>query len=121
MWQKNKGKYHLLLNYSNETHDGSYRQVACGDLLRSKKKNQSVFLPLGEDCVICKGVWHLAFTSTADAMTTLRNETNIKVLNQAAIITKSTTLLKAIHARIRKIEKDAVNARKLRLTQQAYD
>lgn len=121
MWQKNKSKYHLLLNYSNETRDGSFCQVACGDQLQSKKKKQSVFLPRGEECPICKGVWHLAFTSTADAMITLKNETNIKVLNQAAIITKSTTLLKAINARIRKIEKDAVKERKLRLTQQAYD
>lgn len=121
MWQKNKRKYHLLLNYSSETREGSFRRTACGDQIQSKKKNQSLFPVHGEGCAICEGVWHLAFTSTADAMGSLKNETNIKVLENAAIITRSTTLLRAINARISKIKKNAEKERKLRLIQQAYD
>lgn len=121
MWQKNKSKHHLLLNYSNETCDGSFRQTACGDQIRSKKKNQSAYPPLAQDCEICSEVWHIAFTSVSEAISKLKNTTNVKVLDQVAILTNSTTLLKAIHARMRKLEKDKLRERKLRLIQQAYD
>ena len=110
MWQKDKGEYHLLLNYSSETQDGSFRATACEGLIQSKKKNQSLFPLHGEGCVICEGVWRLVFTSVDDAKTTLKHTENLTVMRRALELTKSVTLKKAIEARVRKLEKEASHA-----------
>jgi len=110
MWQKYKGQWHLLLNHSSDMQDGRFLETACGDQIQSKRKNQNVFNS-GENCKVCIGVWHLVFTSNADAITTLKNSFDLVVLRRSLWLTRSSTLKKAIGARIRKLEKDAVRKR----------
>lgn len=122
MWQKDKGKMHLILNNSGDIADGRFMQTACGDLVRMKKDKQLAFVPhIADCCAVCTGVWRLVFTSVDDARSTLNLTVNLVVLRRSFEVTRSKTLRKMITARIRKIEKDAEKERKLRLIQQAYD
>ncbi len=107
MWQKEKGKWHLLLNHSADLQDGRFLQTACGNQIQVKRKSQNVFA-LGENCSVCMGVWHIVFTSVAEAKTTLKTTTNLDVLNRSLELTKSISLMNAIVSRINKIKKAGV-------------
>lgn len=121
MWQKDGRKFHLLLNYSSDTMDGLYRPIACDDSIQFRRSKQDLFAPHEKCCPICWGIYRLTCTSVDDAKKSLTHETSLAVLHRASYLTKSVTLRKAIDARIRKLEKEAKNQRKLRLVQQAYD
>lgn len=109
MWQKNKGTFHLLLHFSSDVVDGRFLQTACGDQIQVRRKSQSTWvLDAQKPCPICVGVWRLCFTSVDDAKRTLRNETNVKVLNRALEIANQKTLRKAIEARIKRILRGGV-------------
>jgi Zn-finger nucleic acid-binding protein len=120
IWQKHKNNYHLLRPVSDGLQDGAYVKTVCNVQIVVKRKDQLVIVT-DDMCPICNGVWHLVYTSVADAMQSVRRETNQKVLDCAAIATSSSTLLKAINARIRKLQKDALRDKKLRLIEKAYD
>lgn len=119
MWQKDKGKYHLLLNFSDGVMEGGFLQTACEDMLQVRRRNQAMFHQLDSVCEVCNGVWHICYTSVDDAKQTLKNTSNLTVLRRATDIAKQATLIKAIEVRIRKVEKDAEKERKLRLIQKA--
>lgn len=122
MWQKDKGKFHLLLNYSSDaTQEGLFRQTACNNSFQFRRAKQDLFAPHEQCCKICWGVYRLICTSVDDAKKSLAFETDLKVLNRSLELTRSITLRKAIVSRIRKMEKDAKKDRKLWLIQQAYD
>lgn len=107
MWQRSRGKYHLLLNFSADVGDGRFLQSACGDQIQVNKKNQMAYIwsYTERSCPICIGVWHICFTSVADAKPTIAKETNMKVLRRALELAKQSTLRKAIEVRIKKLEK----------------
>ncbi len=106
MWQRSRGKYHLLLNFSADVYDGRFLQSACGDQIQVNKKNQQAFIwSYEKTCKVCTGVWHICFTSVADAKPTIAKETNMKVLRRALELAKQSTLRKAIEVRIKKLEK----------------
>jgi hypothetical protein len=109
MWQKEKGKLHLLLNHSSAVLDGRFFQTACGELVQSRKDKQKLFPDhIADCCVVCTGVWRLTFTSVDDAKGTLRLTTNLTVLRRSLEITTSVTLKKMLQARIHKLEKVGV-------------
>jgi hypothetical protein len=105
MWQKNKGKFHLLLRFSADLIDGKFLQSACGDQIQVRRKAQRSWI-WGEEkmCPICMGIWRLCFTSVDDARQSLKNQTNIKVLERALEIARQATLKKAIETRIKKLK-----------------
>jgi hypothetical protein len=106
MWQKNKGKFHLLLRFSADLIDGQFLQSACGDQIQVRRKSQRSWIwgeAIEKFCPVCVGVWQLCFTSVDDAKQTLANQTNIKVLERALEVARQTTLKKAIETRIKKL------------------
>lgn len=106
MWQRSRGKFHLLLHFSADVADGRFLQSACGDQIQVNKKNQEAFVFNSEkQCAIYAGVWHISFTSVADAKTAVQNQTNLKVLNRALELARQATLRKMLEARIKKLEK----------------
>ncbi len=121
MWQKNKGKFHLILNHQIDKEDGRFIAIACNDLIQSKKKNQISYPMSVVTCEICTCVWRTVYTSVSDAKNNLKDINNLRALRRALELSRSVTLTKAIEVRIRKIEKDAEKERKLRLIQQAYE
>lgn len=109
MWQKYKGRFHLLLRFSADVVDGRFLHSACGDQIQVKRKTQKPWMfDADKPCVVCVGVWRLCFTSVDDAKNTLAKETNIKVLNRALEIASQKTLCKAIEVRIKKLQKGVV-------------
>ena len=106
MWQKVKGKYHLLLSPAyriDDIADGRFLQTACQNQVQVRKKNQ-VSYPLKDKCGICSGVSHLVNTSVDEAKRIyLKKETRLVVLYRALELTSSKTLKTAIAARIRKV------------------
>jgi len=42
MWQKNKGRYHFILNHQTDKEDGRIIVIACNDMISSKKKKSSL-------------------------------------------------------------------------------
>lgn len=109
MWQKDKGKLHLLLQHSSDVAEGRFLQTACGDQVQVRKdKQQSFPNHIADCCVVCTGVWRLVCTSVDDAKGTLNHATNMAVLRRSFEITGSITLKKLIGARIRKLEKVGV-------------
>lgn len=121
MWQKHKGKFHLILNHQIDKEDGRFIAIACNDLIQNKKKNQISYPMSVVTCEICDCVWRLVYTSVSDAKNSLKNMNNLRALRRALGLSRSVTLDKAIEIRIRQIEKTAEKERKLRLIQQAYD
>lgn len=122
MWQKDKGKFHLLLNYSSDTMDGLFRHIACkDDSIQFRRAKQDMFAPHENCCKVCWGVYRLICTSVDDAKKSLAFEMDLVVLYRAEYLTKSKTLRKAIFSRIVKLKKDAEKERKLQLIQKAYD
>lgn len=122
MWQKYKGKYHLILNHQIDKEDGRMIVIACDDVISSKKKNQTAYpLDIRTCCEVCAYVWRLVYTSTSDAKNNIKDMSNLRALRRALYLSRSVTLNKMIDVRIRKIEKDAEKERKLRLIQKAYD
>lgn len=106
MWQRSRGTHHLLLNFSADVNDGQFVQSACGAQVQVNKNNQKAFVSSYEKtCKVCTGVWHICFTSVADAKPTIAKETNMKVLTRALDLAKQSTLRKAIEARIKKLQK----------------
>jgi len=106
MWQKVKGKYHLLLSFAHRVEtieDGRFLQTACQEQVQVRKKNQVPY-PLENKCGICSGVSHLINTSVDEAKRYyLKRESRLVVLYRAHELTTSKTLRKAIEARIRKV------------------
>lgn len=106
MWQKVKGKYHLLLSPAwriEDTADGRTLQTACEKLVQVRKKNQ-VLYPSDHRCGVCDGVASLVHTSVEEARRySLPRETRLVVLYRARELTKSKTLKTAIDRRIRKV------------------
>jgi hypothetical protein len=110
MWQKENGKYHMLVNYDqSEGDDGRCLGTFCGRTLRVNEKTVEAFV-MDRRCKICEGVWRLVCTSVDDAKCTLRSENDHDILYWAEIHAKQATLKKAIRARIKKLEKEAGNA-----------
>jgi len=106
MWQRSRGKFHLLLHFSRDVADGRFLLSACGDQIQVRQKNQETFVVNPEkQCPICAGVWHISFTSVADAKTTVQKETNMKVLKRALELASQATLRRMLEARIRKLQK----------------
>lgn len=106
MWQRSRGKFHLLLNFSVDVADGRFLQSACGDQIQVRRMNQETFVFNSEkQCAICAGVWHICFTSVADAKTSVQGETNVKMLKRALELASQATLRKMIEARIKKLQK----------------
>jgi hypothetical protein len=103
MWQRVKGKYHFLVNV-DLMEDGRTAQTFCRDMVEVKRKNQVPYA-MNDRCGYCSGVSHLINTSVADAMIYLKGERNLKVIRRAIELTKSVTLVKALKAKIRKLEK----------------
>lgn len=105
MWQKVNGKYHLLLN-GEGVEDGRMLQTACENIVDVRHKNQVPYVSYGgKMCEICKGVWHIVFTSVSDAKTSLRDQTNKQVIHRCLELTTSITLKKSLEARLRKLER----------------
>ena len=122
MWQKYKGKYHLILHHQIDKEDGRFIAIACDDLINSRRKNQTAYpLDIRTCCETCACVWRLVYTSTSDAKNNIKDMSNLRALRRALYLSRSVTLNKMIDKRIRKIEKDAEKERKLRLIQKAYD
>lgn len=124
MWQKDKaGKVHLLtLNSDNPCRmNGSISSTACGVELRIDSKKQISAHEVQNMCEVCKGIWHIVFTSVDDAKKSMALVTDLVVLRRSSVLTRSKTLRNALDARIRKLEKEADKNRTLRLAQQAYD
>jgi hypothetical protein len=105
MWQKEKGKYHLLLNFSESVIDGRFLQTACNDLLQVQRNKQAEWVSDGR-CIICEGVWRLICTSVDDAKQTLKDTDDLRVLQRALNLSKSVTLIKAIQARMNRLERE---------------
>jgi|SRR5690349_11401338 len=106
MWQKVKGKYHLLLAPAfriEDIADGRFLQTACQELVQVRKKHQ-VSYPRERKCGICSGVSALIHTSVEEARRySLPKESRLVVLYRALELTNSKTLKAAIEARIRKV------------------
>ncbi len=106
MWQRSRGKFHLLLHFSPDVADGRFLQSACGDQIQVRRKNQETFVVNPEkQCPICAGVWHIVFTSVADAKTTVQSARNAKMLKRALELASQATLRKMIEVRIKKLQK----------------
>jgi hypothetical protein len=56
-----------------------------------------------------------------DARQTVAKETNVKVIECAAMFSKTTTLRKLVDARLKKLAKNKEHERKLRLIQKAFE
>lgn len=111
MWQRNRGKFHLLLHFSADVADGRFLQSACGDQIQVRRNNQEAFVFNSEkQCPICAGIWHICFTSVFDAKTTVQQEKRLKVLNRALELAHQSTLKKVINSRINKLLRDGSHA-----------
>jgi hypothetical protein len=104
MWQKHRGKYHLLLGMNvPSVREGRFLGTACQEQIQVRKKNQ-VQYPLERKCAICSGVSHLVYTSVDEARRFyLPKETRLVVLYRALELTQSKTLKAAIEARILRV------------------
>jgi hypothetical protein len=106
MWQKVKGKYHLLWNFSPDVQDGRFLQTACHDMVQARKKNQVSYVSYGGHmCETCKGIWHINCTSVDDARHSIRDQANLKVLRRALELADRKTLRQALQSRISRLEK----------------
>jgi len=105
MWQKDRKNYHLILNSNAVVLEGELIEMACGIQRHPNKSRQVVITPTWEHCPICDGIWHIVFTSVADARDRVKTTTNVKVLSRALELASQVTLRKMIEARIRKLQK----------------
>ena len=115
MWQKVKGKYHLLLAPAyriDDIADGRYLETACLERVQVRKKNQ-VSYPMKNKCGICSGVAHLVTASVDDARIYLKKENRLVVLYRALELTTSKTLKVVIEARIRKVAETDSDSQKV--------
>ncbi len=104
-WQKAKGKFHYLPYDDGIVEEGRFLSAGCSVLMQVSRRSQVIYPEMSNRCEECVDVWRLIATSVDDAKITLKSETRLIVLEQAAKFTKSITLRKAIEARIRKLEK----------------
>ena len=106
MWQKVKGKYHLLLTFTPDIQDGRFLLGACGNQVQVLRQNQVSYVSYGGHmCVICNGVWHINCTSVDDARHSISEQTNLKVLRRALELADRKTLQQLLRSRISKLEK----------------
>lgn len=123
MWQrikKDDEQWHFIKNTQADL-NGYVCETACGEkiVLDIAAARTDPYLVPG--CKYCVPIWHLVCTSVDEARAQLKNVFDMRVLTRAALLIDSVTLLRAIDARIRKLEKLAVKEEKIRLTQQAYE
>lgn len=103
MWQKAKGKYHLLMGIEPEkAGEGRFLLTACDDQIQVRKKNQVAYVMRTEEmCKVCNGVWHIRFTSVEDARSYIRNQANLKILQRALELEDRKTMRQVLEYRIK--------------------
>lgn len=112
MWQKiDKNpttKYHLVVRNV----DGNIL-AACGQLMREKRDLQVQYWSdvfYGRECMLCREIYGIVYTSVEDAMTTIRKEEKLTVIHGALAVARlnpngKATLIRILESRERVLEK----------------
>ncbi len=103
MWQRVNRRWHLFVIDVSRIPDGQFAATACSNPIQVRRRNQSVF-PSEKRCNFCSRVSQLINSSIDNARYFLPKEKDLAVLRRALELTQSSTLVKMLDARIRRLE-----------------